>query len=285
VKLTGHPLRWTPDWSDFVVYDPFETCRPNKPERFVLLNTNANSLRRLEQWRRLELELDNEDCCYALILTKELFDYLEIARLQQLDQLLTQYRDHLGQLARRLEQAYDIGELPWEAVGFAEAPDRFGVSMVANLTESHALQLAMRFPKICQSVLFDEQSLGRYFALAALLEIDDLLMRLINGRGHAWGCLITATENYCAAASLLQKDGRTDGFAVRRAKLAARSRWMTDPRSVDKAFVRDCWHRWQNNPSTYESKAAFAKDMLDKCENLKSQKVIEDWCRDWEKAR
>ena len=31
----------------------------------------------------------------------------------------------------------------------------------------------------------------------------------------------------------------------------------------------------------YKSKAAFARDMLEKCEHLTSTKKIEDWCREW----
>lgn len=57
-----------------------------------------------------------------------------------------------------------------------------------------------------------------------------------------------------------------------------------DPRQDDKLFVFDCWKNWQQKPSSYVFKSDFAKDMLEKCEHLKSQKKIEDWCRDWEKS-
>ena len=40
----------------------------------------------------------------------------------------------------------------------------------------------------------------------------------------------------------------------------------------------------KKKPESYKSKAAFAKDMLTKCEKLDSQKVIEDWSRAWEKS-
>jgi chromosome segregation ATPase len=55
-----------------------------------------------------------------------------------------------------------------------------------------------------------------------------------------------------------------------------------DIRQKDKALVLTCWQQWQSRPDSYKSKAAFARDMLDKCEHLKSQKKIEDWCREWE---
>lgn len=61
-------------------------------------------------------------------------------------------------------------------------------------------------------------------------------------------------------------------------------RWNEDPRKAEKAFVKSCWIHWQENPSNYRYKSEFAVDMLNKCEHLKSQKTIEDWCREWEKA-
>lgn len=57
-----------------------------------------------------------------------------------------------------------------------------------------------------------------------------------------------------------------------------------DERQVEKAFVRECWKEWRADPARYRGKAAFARDMLDKCGSLKSQKKIEDWCREWEKS-
>ena len=65
---------------------------------------------------------------------------------------------------------------------------------------------------------------------------------------------------------------------------AALARVAADPKQKEKAFVFQCWQDWQKKPESYKSKAAFAKDMLTKCEKLDSQKVIEDWSRAWEKS-
>ncbi len=67
-----------------------------------------------------------------------------------------------------------------------------------------------------------------------------------------------------------------------RAKLLARNRHIADPKQRAKEHVRDCWERWKNEPSRYKGKAAFARDMLDKYEELTSQRVIERWCKEWE---
>lgn len=66
------------------------------------------------------------------------------------------------------------------------------------------------------------------------------------------------------------------------AKHGALTRLSKDPKQKEKGFVYECWQLWQQQPSDYKGKAAFARDMLDKCEYLTSQKIIEDWCREWE---
>lgn len=66
-------------------------------------------------------------------------------------------------------------------------------------------------------------------------------------------------------------------------KSGAAARLANDPKQKEKSFVYDCWQSWQKNPDSYKGKAAFARDMLTKCERLESQKKIEDWCRVWER--
>ena len=70
------------------------------------------------------------------------------------------------------------------------------------------------------------------------------------------------------------------------AKKAALVRLAADPRQRAKDFVFNCWQVWREEPERYKFKSDFAKDMLKQkqCESLTSQKVVEDWCREWEKA-
>ncbi|MBZ0106722.1 MAG: hypothetical protein K8H84_13990 [Sulfuricella denitrificans] len=63
----------------------------------------------------------------------------------------------------------------------------------------------------------------------------------------------------------------------------AKLRIENDPKQKDKLFVRECWQKWQENPTDYKGQAAFARDMLDKCEHLESAKVIETWCTQWKR--
>lgn len=68
------------------------------------------------------------------------------------------------------------------------------------------------------------------------------------------------------------------------ASLGAYAKLAMDPKQKEKLLVRDCWDEWQKQPERYKGKAAFARDMLDKFESLKSQPVIERWCREWDSA-
>jgi hypothetical protein len=69
--------------------------------------------------------------------------------------------------------------------------------------------------------------------------------------------------------------------ATERASKAANKRHAKDPKQANKTLTRECWDDWQKQPDRYNGKADFARDMLDKFPNLKSQPVIEGWCRTW----
>ena len=72
-------------------------------------------------------------------------------------------------------------------------------------------------------------------------------------------------------------------FNKRQAQSGAAAKLAIDPRQIEKAMVRECWDEWQKQLDRYQGKAEFARDMLTKFENLKSQQVIANWCRTWEK--
>lgn len=57
----------------------------------------------------------------------------------------------------------------------------------------------------------------------------------------------------------------------------------SDGKQRSKNGVKEWWLKWRTDPSLYKSKADFSRAMLDKHPDLKSQKVIEDWCRSWKK--
>lgn len=70
-------------------------------------------------------------------------------------------------------------------------------------------------------------------------------------------------------------------------KRGAEAKLKNDITQKDKKLVLECWNDWQksktteNPKGTYSSKAEFARDMLQKCNKVKSQPVIERWCTQW----
>jgi hypothetical protein len=75
----------------------------------------------------------------------------------------------------------------------------------------------------------------------------------------------------------------TKYFQMLQARRGATAKLANDPKQVAKIDVRVCWEMWQKEPSRYEGKAEFARDMCEKYENLKNHAVIEGWCRKWER--
>ena len=55
------------------------------------------------------------------------------------------------------------------------------------------------------------------------------------------------------------------------------------PKQKEKLLLKKEWENWQVSPSDYKTKTDFARDMLTNYPLLKSEKVITDWCRQWEK--
>lgn len=98
--------------------------------------------------------------------------------------------------------------------------------------------------------------------------------------------LLMAAHRFLHAAEISVGEFSREGLLKNANSESARKRAILrhekDPKQADRNFVFDCWKDWRKKPEAYKSKAAFARDMLDKCENLESQKVIEDWCRRWE---
>lgn len=94
----------------------------------------------------------------------------------------------------------------------------------------------------------------------------------------------TLTEEESAKSKAIDFANLRKDFAIERARKAAAAKLANDKKQTDKAFVFECWQDWQSGKATYAKKADFAREMLDKCEHLKSQQVIEVWCREWEKS-
>jgi hypothetical protein len=118
------------------------------------------------------------------------------------------------------------------------------------------------------------------FLLHALREIDSTIA-LIERQGVG---AVASAIGVCEAMFVytrieaINTAKSLDGYFKRK------TRKETDPKHQDKLNVYACWKLWRGKPSNYTSKAAFARDMREKYQNLISTKVIEDWCRKWERG-
>lgn len=104
--------------------------------------------------------------------------------------------------------------------------------------------------------------------------IEDFMLALMLAGNAVHKDIRGSNMGLADIGSLMSELGRKGALALHE----------NDPRQREKTFVKECWNAWQAHPENYPGKAAFARDMLSKCESLKSQTVIERWCRAWEKT-
>ncbi|WP_321808080.1 hypothetical protein [Burkholderia sp. BCC1993] len=112
---------------------------------------------------------------------------------------------------------------------------------------------------------------------------ESVSARLTGDRDKAWDCIVQA-QHWVGRLSGMRNDACTSPLTSL-ARKGGFARHANDPKQTEKAFVRQCWTDWQMRSDSYSSKAAFARDMLTKCEHLTSTKVIEDWCREWDEEK
>lgn len=178
---------------------------------------------------------------------------------------------------------------------------------LSKLMEPHGISLAQ-----VQTLLVDIRDEvqaggpeGFHQRCKEMLGVGDLVMA-VNAIDLCRGCIIHEPEDYaiiidqlCVAVRMAERFQNASQTAAvlpevfhelqgesrrKQAQRAAAARHAEDPKQQEKAFVFDLWKGWRSSPGRYRSKAQFAKDMIDKCEHLKSTKKIEDWCREWEKS-
>lgn len=130
---------------------------------------------------------------------------------------------------------------------------------------------------------FTPARLRQIFALQALAEIDTAIFMKFFGTGIGTVESAISAAYAVSNATAMELGGRI--FEQGKRNLSSRgvkARKEHDPKQREKAFIFECWQQWQKLSAPYPTKAAFARDMLTKCEHLTSQKKIEDWCREWE---
>jgi hypothetical protein len=129
-----------------------------------------------------------------------------------------------------------------------------------------------------------EPSIAMMYYVVALKKVDEAILSVMCG-GNGTAChAVVALESLKAGEALENySDTKRQTFSDWGRRARAKS-LEVDPRQKEKLFIRDCWSEWQKQPSNYRSKAAFAKDVIEKCQFLVSTKVVENWCREWSKS-
>lgn len=141
------------------------------------------------------------------------------------------------------------------------------------------------------SKMTKEEGVSITFRLAAAYAIQaindasnhQLVSALTNfSEAKYWLGVIECLTAYSGDEKLVEDDAATKRLRASMSSLGGKAKAENDPKRKCKDFAKECWNSWQKEPARYESKAAFARDMLDKQPKLKSQPVIEGWCRKWE---
>lgn len=123
------------------------------------------------------------------------------------------------------------------------------------------------------------------YAIQAINDVSNnqLVSALTNfSEAKYWLGVIECSTVYSGDEQPVTDDSATKRLRSAMSSLGGKAKAENDPKRKCKDFAKDCWNIWQQEPARYESKAAFARDMLEKLPELKSQPVIEGWCRKWE---
>ena len=166
-------------------------------------------------------------------------------------------------------------------------PDKGFIQLGFCEAEPHEFYAVLALMTICQAIHSNPrpQRVNHYSvepSNSALAAIGDATIQAVEIMAYADKIKL---ETQIKKAMAAQWSGllatAVNERAIERASKAAIKRHAKDPKQADKALVRECWDDWQKQPDRYNGKAAFARDMRDKFPNLKSQPVIEGWCRAW----
>lgn len=262
----------SPDGRRFHYYDPYLTYSNQNNDCFI--GSKGKPERELNPDTKALFELGKAAF-------KRLIDNGEHNNRKEFDEGYASYWAILDDFREVISDLYAKGKL------FPK--DSNGCSLTVDINELDDAQIA----SICWQMYLapwnksnsDEGIRRLYeklFLFHALREIDNALIGVALGGCEA---VVAAIEAANALSNAVAIQSNNEHLAEARSRLgyeAAIEKLRRDPKQREKAFVRECWDSWQQKPSAYKGKAAFARDMLSKCEHLESVKKIEDWCRTWE---
>lgn len=255
------PWEKIPDFTIYF-YDPVKSLFSGSPRSFVNRDGKPVEARK-ETKQILHLASEAADC---------LLRDLGVANLKQNEWIAVR---------KSIRETLDWmrADLPLDRIRFLDesgndvpppAPDDISPQMMASfITQTSSLPGAPAELAVLARQLW---------CLICLTHVDSaLLAQLYEDAGDAMG-------SYADAAEALRNARGPEVRNTTMAQKGAMAKLAADPKQADKRAVRECWELWREEPTRYDGKAAFARDMLQKFEALKSAVVIERWCREWERT-
>ncbi|WON74236.1 hypothetical protein [Nitrosospira sp. Is2] len=245
----------------FVTYDPYLTFSDPLNESFL---TYLDSLE------------SDEDITALFGLGRDAYSrFPSVPSQEDLEEMISAYFEFI----EGMRQALKKFELRW-----SRSSDNDDIEIYwSTASDEDILQSILRdhLRLSINSALLKPRLLRKIFLVQVLVEIDNTIF-LKAARKPTIRSALAAAYALSRATALEMGEGVAQSVKTDFAYRGVNAWKDRDPKQKEKKFVFECWQQWQKAPHSYPSKAAFARDMLTKCELLTSQKKIEDWCRDWE---
>lgn len=283
-SFTSYPIELDAE-KLFVAYDPHLTFSRSDAKRF--LNRSGRSIE--IAGRDLDLEALFRLAQLAYSIVRAAFPICESFDFEKANRIYIDYLQHQLLLFRESVSKGSIKLYAGSGVKVSkEAIDNYLSYLSDNallfwLREEFRDELAANPPELRRVVSF-------VHALSALRTIDHVLASLNEAKPQFVSEVLEVVQQISYAQEFSEHRELGAVAALRRTlgsewgRMARVAALKVDPKQSEKQLAKECWREWQRMPTRYRSKAAFARDMLTKFEHLESQKVIEDWCRDWEKS-
>lgn len=276
--------------SIFYPYHPFATFANKDDRNFV----DANGELVMKGWMRNHEPADNPDIAAIFDVAEDAFERLTqdpydgehsykhfISSPEDFDNaVIGQYVDVIDDLMDSLMERIKEGSVK---VSAKHGGQDIQPEDMADSSNPWKVRLLWHFLGYMEDRSEIAPLFRTLFLVATLEAVGDVLVSMcLDGRGQAEASSGMHDCYYTALA--IEAEYRT-GKRVKQqiAKQAAAARLAKDPRQAEKMFILECWQAWKAGTHQYKSKAAFARDMIEKCEHLTSTKKVEDWCREWEK--
>lgn len=265
-------------------FDPYLTFAKHGDEKQFYQPSGALTF---DGWERCASQKEHS-INELYILAKQAYDAIEgFESQEQFQSLIDEYASSIDSFKKSFIAACEVGKISvattaGEVLDCQEFENAESHEVIRNMLEIHHKVHEMNPTLATEDFNGQIQYLAICYLFAAFENIDHALIDIMINDDGVGGAIIAAN---CLSNFLIYSKAEINVQEMRSkmAKEAAQMRIKNDPKQHEKQFIKECWQQWQADSGLYKSKAAFARDMMNKVEHLTSSKKIEDWCREWEK--